>query len=136
MIPVIPEFENTTNTTSYSDKTYLVDYTLEKPRIRVKSVTGGTPAMAQTVFFILNTERYKFPIYSWNYGVELVGLFGQPMGVVRTELPRRIREALTTDDRVYDVSDFSFYKMGNSLTVGFIVYTKYGTLPVETEVDI
>ena len=33
-------------------------------------------AMKQVIYKILNTERYKYIIYSWNYGIELQDLYG------------------------------------------------------------
>lgn len=136
MIPIIPELKTTSNVRSYHDKTYLFDFFLATPKLKVTSITGGIPAIEQAVLFILNTERYQHPIYSWNYGVELFSLYGQPIGVVKAELQRRITEALTMDDRITGVADFSFAQKGKVLIVSFVVYTKYGELPVETEVDV
>ena len=36
-------------------------------------------AMKQVIYKILNTERYRYYIYSWNYGIELEELFGKPV---------------------------------------------------------
>lgn len=42
----------------------------------------GLEAMRQAVYKIMMTERYQYAIYSWNYGVELADLFGQPIPFV------------------------------------------------------
>lgn len=65
-------------------------------------------AYKQAVYKLLNTERYEHLIYSWNYGIELRSLFGQPIPYVVPELERRIREAIMQDDRSVSVTDFQF----------------------------
>lgn len=65
-------------------------------------------AVKQAVYKILNTERYLYPVYSWDYGVELDDLLGEPADYVCAELERRITEALTQDDRIESVDGFEF----------------------------
>lgn len=52
--------------------------------------TDGTEAVKQAVLKILNTERYGYEIYTWDYGVELQDLYGQPMPYVLSELEDRL----------------------------------------------
>lgn len=96
----------------------------------------GTEAVEQAIYCILNTERYEWLIYSWNYGVELKGLFGKPMGIVKSKLKKRIREALLQDDRIHGADAFSFDVSGRRLHVMFTVHTRYGDVDVKKEVDI
>lgn len=93
-------------------------------------------AVAQAVYLILSTERYKYIIYSWDYGVELVDLIGQPMPYVMSELPRRITEALTMDDRISDVVDFEFEVNRKQLHTTFTVVTNVGNISTEMEVEV
>jgi hypothetical protein len=102
----------------------------------INGYTDGKEAVQQAIYLILNTERYKFIIYSWNYGVELVDLFGKPMSYVIAELPRRIKEALLQDDRITDVNDFTFEVKRSRLYTTFTVTTIYGDIPTELEVAI
>ena len=94
-------------------------------------------AIKQTVFKILNTERYKYVIYSWNYGVELAELFGQPVRYVCPEIERRVREALIQDDRItaVDSFDFDISKRG-VVAVTFTVHTIFGDLEEGMVVNI
>ena len=93
-------------------------------------------AIAQACYKILNTERYQYVIYSWNYGIELQDLFGKPMPYVYSELPRRIKEALTQDDRINSVEDFELsYDKGNVLAI-FTVKTNLGNIEMEKGVNI
>lgn len=93
-------------------------------------------AIAQACYKILNTERYQYVIYSWNYGIELQDLFGKPIPYVYSELPRRIKEALTQDDRINSVEDFELsYDKGNVLAK-FTVKTNLGNIEMEKVVNI
>lgn len=60
----------------------------------------GREAMEQVIYKILNTERYRYVVYSWNYGIELMDLFGMPADYVCPVLEKRISEALLQDDRI------------------------------------
>lgn len=93
-------------------------------------------AVAQSVYMILNTERYKHAIYSWNYGVEFSDLFGQARDYVYPEIKRRITEALLVDDRITGVGDFTFSKQKNAVGVTFIVSTIYGEFEAGRVVSI
>lgn len=93
-------------------------------------------AIRQTVYKILNTERYEYIIYSWNYGIELSDLIGEPVGYVCAELERRITEALTQDDRINSVDNFEFdYSEKNIVKVSFNVNTIYGSFETEKAVN-
>lgn len=89
-------------------------------------------AMKQVIYKILNTERYQHLIYSWNYGIELEDLFGQPVYYVVPELERRIIEALTQDDRIESVTYFEFdtSKRG-TVAVKFTANTIFGDVEAE-----
>ena len=89
--------------------------------------TDEIEAVKQAVYKILNTERYRYPIYSWDYGIELDNLFGQPIPWVYPELERRIAEALVWDDRINSVTDFEFENFRNDVHAKFTVNTIYGS---------
>ena len=73
---------------------------LDIDRSRVSGMTDNQDALIQAVYLILNVERYVYPIYSHNYGVELADLIGQPKDYAMSEAKRRITEALMQDDRI------------------------------------
>jgi len=94
---------------------------------RVASKVDQHAAMRQAIYKILNTERYRYPIYSWNYGIELEDLFGMPVPYVCTELERRISEALEWDDRINSVDSFNFdLTKRNIVSVSFTCHTIFG----------
>lgn len=102
----------------------------------VSGFIDGLKAVKQAIYKILNTERYRHVIYSWNYGVELEDLFGMPKPYAYPEMERRITEALLQDDRVTAVDGFSFTSQKGSVTAAFTVHTVFGELETERTVNI
>ena len=133
MIPSTSGFLSTDFTiTTQPTKTYKMDLN----RLRVRGYVSGQDAMQQAIYKILHTERYQYIMYSWNYGISLKDLFGQPISYVLPELERRITEALTWDDRIDSVDDFEFETSRGTVHVSFTVHTIYGDVESETEVNI
>ncbi len=123
------------NFTIEEQPTYTYEMTPETGQIR--GYVDGIKAMEQAVYKILSTERYRYIIYSWNYGIELEDLFGQPVSYVCPELERRIKEALLWDTRIENISDFRFdtSKKG-TVHAYFVVNTIFGDIEAEKEVSI
>lgn len=112
------------------------DYKLHFEKDIINGFCDGLEAMKQVVYKILNTERYKYIIYSWNYGVELADLFGEPISYVCSELQRRITEALVQDDRINSVDDFEFdLTERRTVKVTFTVRTIFGDIEAEKVVN-
>ncbi len=109
---------------------------LDIDRGRVGGMTDEQDAVLQAVYLILNVERYAFPIYSRDYGSELSDLIGTPRDYAMSEIKRRITEALTQDDRITSVDDWSFETSGCGVRAKFTVNTIYGDLTAEKEVEI
>lgn len=110
-----------------------------KLNISADTITGFTDeleAMKQAIYLILNIERYEYIIYSWDYGIELQDLFGQPTSFVLPEIKRRITEALLQDTRIDSVDDFTFDVVKSKVHVRFIVSTIYGEVEAERVVNI
>ncbi len=105
-------------------------YKMNLTNSHVRGYTDNQEAMKQAIYKILNTERYQYAMYSWNYGIELLDLYGEPVSYVCPELERRITEALTWDDRIQSVDNFEFdiQKKGEIL-VTFTVHTIFGDVP-------
>ncbi|WP_410744525.1 DUF2634 domain-containing protein, partial [Clostridium neonatale] len=82
---------------------------------RINGTIDELEAVKQAIYLRLNTEKYDYIIYSWNYGVETKDLFGEDITYVYPELQRRITEALTQDDRINSVDAFSYEKVKNKV---------------------
>ena len=111
-------------------------YKLDIDKGRIKGMTDEADAMLQAVYLILSVERYQCPIYSYNYGVELADLIGQPKDYVMSEAKRRITEALTQDDRIESVDGWAFETTKKSVIVTFTVHTIFGDIETTKEVAV
>ncbi|MDB3672539.1 DUF2634 domain-containing protein [Clostridioides difficile] len=111
-------------------------FKLNIEKSKIDGICDDVEALKQTIFLILNTERYQHLIYSWNYGVELNDLIGEPISFVIPELERRIKEALIQDDRIENVDNFEFQNIKGKLQCRFSVHTKYGNIKAEKVVSV
>ena len=132
MIPKTSLTVNNIRTVTIPTNTYRI--IIDKDR--VSGETDGLEAMKQAVYLILSTERYAYPVYSWNYGVELKDLFGQPTTYVEAVLEYRIRDALMADERITDVRNFEFSTQKNTVSASFEVVTNQGNVQSTVEVTI
>lgn len=99
--------------------------------------TDNLEAVKQAIFKIIMTERYQYIMYSWNYGIELLDLFGEPLTYVCPELKRRISEALLWDDRIQSVDGFTFdFPQKGIIHVTFTAHTIFGDVQAEKEVNV
>lgn len=112
------------------------NYRMIFDRNRIDKTVDGKEAMKQVIYKILNTERYQYVIYSWNYGIELMDLYGQNPDLVCPILEQRIKEALIQDDRINDVVNFEFFINKNSILVTFTAKTIFGEIDAERTVNI
>lgn len=106
----------------YSGKTYRIKNN------RIFGICDEVEALKQTIYFILNTERYEYLIYPDNYGSELKGIIGMDRDITESEIKRRIKEALIQDDRIENVGEFIFEYEKDSVLVKFTVFSIYSKL--------
>ena len=134
MIPATTGFlEQDFEVEEQSDLTYKLNIADEE----INGYADGIEAVGQSVFRMLNTERYQYVIYPWWYGIETMDLYGEPVTYVCPELERRVREALNVDTRVLDVTDFE-YDLGTKgvIHASFKVHTVYGDIMADREVKV
>ena len=112
------------------------DYALDKSNNRLNGSAEDIEAVKQAIYFMLNTERYNHAIYSWDYGVELADLIGQPYSYVVPELERRVNDCLIQDDRIEGISDFTAEKGKNSVHATFTVHTIFGEIESEVTANV
>ena len=136
MIPNVEILMTDIEEVEYPSRTYKIEVRNSDEDDRINGHIDDLKAIQQAIYLILNIERYKYPIYSWDYGVELVDLMGKPIPYVISEIPRRITEALTQDSRITNVRDFEFEKNKSKLYVTFVVETTLGDISADLEVNI
>lgn len=132
---MIPESTKSISSVSM-EKQKSKTYYMNEKKYEVRGDIDGLQAMEQAIYKILQTERYKYIIYDWDYGVELEDLIGKNYSYVIPEVERRIREALLVDNRITSVANFSFNSEKETLLVNFTVTTDYGVIEVEKEVNV
>ena len=124
------EIEEQADQPSY---TYLIDF----ERGRVVGMADGLEAVKQAAFMILNTQRFKHVIFSWDYGTELGELIGKGRAAVESDYKRIITEALTADERITNVSNFNITFIDKrSAAIEFNIDTIYGDANVSEVLTI
>lgn len=125
---VIERINNESN--NFPGKTYKIDFDNKK----IVGFIDNIEAIKQTIFSILNTERYEHLIFSYDYGVELQDLIGEDSIYVKADIHRRIEEALLQDDRILSVDNPMITTKGECLFYSCTVSTIYGNINIEREV--
>ena len=104
---------------------------------RIEGMADGLDAVRQSIGLILTTERFRWPIFSPDYGVELEELIGERrQAYIGADIERRITEALLEDDRITGVRDFALAFDGENARVTLTAETDFGEIPVERSVPI
>ncbi len=115
-----------------TSRTYKIDFSSG----RVGGFIDETDAMKQAIIKILQSERFLYLIYSWNYGIEMNAIIGKSYQVIASEIKRIIREALLEDKRITDVYDISAEQIDKrTLSVRLTASTVFGEVNIETEVS-
>lgn len=110
------------------NKTYYID---KEKKIVQGTVEDYLKTVEQSVYLILQTERYDYIMYSHKYGIELKDLYGREENYVVPMLMLRVPEALLQDERIESVEDFSYTVNGGKFLINFTIKTKYGDLKME-----
>lgn len=104
-------------------RTFIIDWSTE----RIVGMVDGLAAMEQTVDIILHSERFRWQIYGSSFGSELKDLAGEEEDYIETEIPRRIRDAFSVDERILSEENFVYSGSGNGeMSASFDVVTVYG----------
>ncbi len=103
---------------------------------RLRGHGDGWEAVRQAVEIIVNVERYKWQIYTPNFGTDYDGLLGNEPGFVASELKRRLEDAFLPDSRLLGMKDFTWSFQDASLAVSFTVLTVFGDVASSLEVEL
>lgn len=103
---------------------------------RIRGRGDGWEAVRQAVEIILHVERFRWQIYTPNFGTDYNGLLGTDPGYAASELQRRLEDAFLPDSRILGLRDFAWSFDGVSLTASFTVDTVFGDVPGGMEVTI
>ena len=97
-------------------------------------IVEGLDAIKAWIWLALHTPRYRFFIYTWDYGNELEDLIGRGYSkeYLDLEIPSMIEDCLSVNPNIESISDYNFTLENDKLTGSFTVNTLYGE--VETNV--
>jgi hypothetical protein len=130
-LPEVIGFDTDIVIASQPSKTWIID----RNTMQVACMDEGLEAVRQAVEIALDVERFRWTIYSANFGSELDELVGQDEALITAEIPRLVEGALSQDDRVVQVEDYVFTRTGpDSMHVSFTVRTVYGDLIEEMQI--
>ncbi len=101
---------------------------------RIVGMIDGKESVLQAIELILSTERWRYRIFSKDYGCELQALLGESERPLETETELIIREALAEDDRITSVENVSVKYEGDRVTIGFTAVSRFGDIEVERSV--
>ena len=124
-LPEVIGFDTDIVIASQPSKTWIID----RSTMQVAYMDDGLEAVRQAVEIALDVERFRWTIYSANFGSELDELVGQDEALITAEIPRLVEGALSQDDRIVQVDGYTFTRTGPaSMHVSFTVHTVYGDL--------
>lgn len=104
---------------------------------RIAGYIDGLEAVRQATEKVLSTERFGWLVYSEDYGSELNSLIGEDFDLVNAEAERLITEALTTDERILEIQNFSLVQASpTAVIIQFDVASVFGNLTIEQEVEL
>lgn len=130
MLPQTETFSEENAKEPMASKTYKMEGN------RIVGFVDDLDAMKQAVWKRLHTEQGMYDIYQDDYGIKTVDLIGKEFGYAASVIQGRIKESLMQDDRVVNVTGFEVVKEGNSMEIGFVVHTIFGSFTSETETKI
>jgi xkdS protein len=81
------------------------------------------------IYNTLKTERYRWEIYSWQYGASLEQYIGKSYSdaYINDSVKKEVTEALKVNTNITDVKEFKAYMLDDTtLHMEFYVVTKWG----------
>lgn len=99
-------------------------------------IVEGIDAIRVWIWSCLHTQRFRYPIYSWNYGADLEQYIGKALTdeYLETELESEIEDALKVNSYITGIENYSFERTGAKAHITFSVRTKLGE-NIEEEYD-
>ncbi|MCI9428503.1 MAG: DUF2634 domain-containing protein [Eubacterium sp.] len=93
-------------------------------------IVEGLDAIKVWIWLALQTPRYRYPIYTWDYGNEFEELVGQGYSgeYVEAEAQAMTEDCLLVNESIEGIADFSAVMENSRLEVCFTVETMYGDL--------
>lgn len=91
-------------------------------------IVTGKEAVLVWAWKALHTPRFRYEIYTWDYGSEVESLIGQPFteDLKQSEAARYIRECLLINPYITDITDINVSFNDGVLNISCTIETVYG----------
>ena len=98
-------------------------------------IVEGLEAIKIWIWLALQTPRYRYYIYSWNYGNEFEDLIGHgnTEEYIETEAHRLTEDCLLINENINSITDFKIKIENEQLTISFTANTIYGAIQFKNE---
>ena len=119
----------TPTVTASSVREYGLDF--KTGRLTGRIVTG-VDALCVWAYLALKAKRYKWVIYSWQYGEEYTNLIGNSFDedYLYSEVKRYIEECLLINERITGIEELVVVQERDRLSVSFRMVTIFGSKEV------
>ncbi|GKH50370.1 hypothetical protein CE91St46_14810 [Eubacteriales bacterium] len=123
----------TSDVTASSIREYELDF--DTGRLTGRIVTG-VDALCVWAYLALKAKRYKWVIYSWQYGEEYTNLIGYSFDedYLYSEVKRYIEECLFINEHITAIEDLTVTQVREKLYVRFRMVTDVGSKEVAIDV--
>jgi hypothetical protein len=104
---------------------YGIDFAAGQP---TDALVFGSEAVKVWAWYALQIPRYRYEMYTWNYGCEveeLIGSTGSPE-YIASETKRMVEDCLLANPDITGIEDFESVLDGDRLTISFRLITPYG----------
>lgn len=98
-------------------------------------IVEGLEAIKIWIWLALQTPRYRYYIYTWDYGSEFEDLIGQgyTKEYIEAEAQRMTEDCLLINENIQSISDFSVSIENEKVTISFTANTIYGAIRFDNE---
>ena len=137
MIPQIDDIDLTNEEEiKIPSKTYKLNIN-ETENDTIAGFVDDVDAIKQSIYHILNIERYAYDIYDDDYGVELEQYIGQDFEYLQSTIQDTLEEALTQDERILAVEVTKIEKIQNdAVLVTFNAVTQNNEIEMEVTINV
>lgn len=96
-------------------------------------VISGKDAVLVWAWKAIHTQRYRYEIYTWDYGCEVDSLIGKPISeeLKQSEAERYVRDCLLINPYITAVGDITVTFSDGVLSISAIIETIYGEVKLD-----
>lgn len=97
-------------------------------------IVEGLEAIKAWIWLALQIPRYRYTIYTWDYGNEYDEIIGQAYSeeYLEAELYRMTEDCLLVNEHIEEISDFNVEIKNDTPLVSFVAETLYGDVEINS----